>query len=274
MNWARSGVNTTLRPPTNVARPYLSPTQPCDASVCLKDFAWGDPSGGAYSTVRELGAFLSTFFSDDESGPLLGGASRREMLATRWRNSDGESGFALTWEMERLGDYWLHTKMGDVSGYSAEVIMVPELKLGIVVLANLEEHASAPAEAMARILVPAFDALFRNMQPSLLPPNAARFVGTYVGNATGRSAQVALQAGALTLSLLGGAPLQWLGDSTSRPLLFRVLPPPGDGDSCFDQQTVDFVQTLEFQTDASGAVVSFTMDIYFGEAFVARGSRR
>ena len=79
-------------------------------------------------------------------------------------------GFALTWELyDGPSGYWLRTKRGDVDGYASEMIMVPELKLGIVTLSNVVEHAQSAAQALAQILVPAFDTADKFHTPSSDP---------------------------------------------------------------------------------------------------------
>jgi len=66
-------------------------------------------------------------------------------MLIRYLNSGGEDGFALPWELYKVGDYMIRTKRGDVFGYASEIIMVPELKLGIIVLSNCVEHAANSA---------------------------------------------------------------------------------------------------------------------------------
>jgi hypothetical protein len=86
----------------------------------------------------------------------------------------------------------LRTKRGDVAGYASELLMVPELKLGIVVLASEVEHAQATAQTLTNILVPAFDAALRVLEAEVdmgqaggeganatLPGGLEVFIGNY-----------------------------------------------------------------------------------------------
>jgi len=44
-------------------------------------------------------------------------------------------------------DYFMRTKSGGTDGYGSQMLMIPELKLGIIVLANLAGHATSPSQA-------------------------------------------------------------------------------------------------------------------------------
>jgi hypothetical protein len=85
-----------------------------------------------------------------------------------------------------------------MSRFSSEIMLIAPLKLGIVVLANCGTRAPAPAnvtfvmvvfnpqlcvrvwQAMARILVPAFEAALRAIPPKGPPLPLDAFLGNYV----------------------------------------------------------------------------------------------
>lgn len=69
------------------------------------------------------------------------------------------------------------------SFYLLEIILVEELKLGIVVLVNTEEEASPIAVAVSEIITPAFTQVLQSLQNELnnLPPNYNSYLGVYGG---------------------------------------------------------------------------------------------
>ena len=192
------------------------PPMPC-GSFCLEDFGWQQPSGAMYSTVSDLSSVLSMLFRADtdtnnnvkedgnvkekkekkeekknrgkrpkgspfsSSPPLLDPATIREILHPRYITTDREGGYATTFELYHIGNYMIRSKRGDVDGYASEIILVPELQLGIVVLASMVEHAQYVAQRLTGMILPAFDAHFRTLGPSLPPSpfHLSTYVGTY-----------------------------------------------------------------------------------------------
>ena len=129
-----------------LAEPYLENFTSCGLA-CLRDFGWSYPSGSMYSSINDLAKICSLMFQYDKpSSNILSPTTLRETLLPKYLMPDREGGYALTWELYRIGDYMIRTKRGDVKGYASELIMVPELKLGIVVLANQVEHAQYAAQ--------------------------------------------------------------------------------------------------------------------------------
>ena len=90
--------------------------QPC-GSFCLEDFGWAQPSGGMYSTVRDLGQVLSMLFQyDADTTPtpvsLLQPSTLREILLPSYITRDRQGGYATTFELYKMNDYFLRTKRG------------------------------------------------------------------------------------------------------------------------------------------------------------------
>ncbi len=114
-----TGVNITRAPHAQLALPYLDDKLPCGLA-CLQDFGWSDPCGAMYSSVADIGKVMSLMFRDEAAyapgtDQILDGASVRETLLPTFMFPD-EDGFAMTWEMYKLGDYLVRTKRGDVNG--------------------------------------------------------------------------------------------------------------------------------------------------------------
>lgn len=160
---------------------------------------------------------------------------------------------------------------------------VPELKLGIVVLANEVEHAAAACQSVAGILVPAFDALFRAAPQDAgwpAPPlPLAAYTGTFVGKlpsdsrsqaGAGASQSIVMSLSADGTHLLcsyAATVLKFLPGSSSDTHLFVMEPPAGDMESCFFRLVSDEFQLLQFHVEG-GQVREMTMDIEWGIVFV------
>eukprot|EP01087_Luapelamoeba_hula_P017704 TRINITY_DN5608_c0_g1_i1.p1 TRINITY_DN5608_c0_g1~~TRINITY_DN5608_c0_g1_i1.p1 ORF type:complete len:531 (-),score=78.18 TRINITY_DN5608_c0_g1_i1:49-1641(-) len=183
-----SGVNITQAPASRLATPYWADGSVCAPSSCLTDAGWADPSGALYSTSGDLGKLLKMLLAQGPQGDsqLLDGTTIRESFAPRYIGTDREGGFATPWELNYFDDYLLRTKQGDVNGYSSEIIMVPELTFGIVVLANTEFHAASYAQAVAAIMIPILDTVFRVLESMpQVPENYKEYIGEYtIANTT------------------------------------------------------------------------------------------
>eukprot|EP00040_Diaphanoeca_grandis_P032590 m.197996 g.197996 ORF g.197996 m.197996 type:complete len:530 (-) comp32675_c0_seq1:89-1678(-) len=260
--------------PSNAA--CVTDIAPCPD--CLSDFGWGNPAGGMFSSARDLGKVMSLVFNNTNANTnegVLSSESIRETLLPRFIQTDREGGFGLTWELYKMGDYWLRTKRGDVNGYASEIVMVPELKLGIVALSNVVEHAQLPAQTMAEILVEAFDTASRYTAPrtktpaSLLITLAGSYQTSFGPNATDTETIVNVNGdlvspvtnNALVPSILLFVP-QLSNDTHST---FRLLPLPGNAASCFNIQLDDWYQLVRFENN-NGAI-NFSLDIFYGQVW-------
>lgn len=168
-----------------LAVPYYDDGTPC--KDCLDDYGWANTCGGFYSSAKDLSTFISLFFRDQVSanisqGQILDGATIREMMLPVYLYSDYQSGFATAWELYKFGNHLLRTKRGDVEGYSSEILLINELKLGIVVLTNVAEKSPSFAQVIAGLLIPIFETVITYNQP--LPPvpkNWKKYLGNYQG---------------------------------------------------------------------------------------------
>eukprot|EP00808_Paulinella_micropora_P014436 g10109.t1 len=290
-----TGTNMSQAPMSRLAKPYLPDSQgkivACPAKVCLRTNGWDIPAGSFYSSVNDLNTLMKLFFNDQAAigsapGQILDGATIRDSLRIRYLNSDGMTGFALPWELYKFDDYMLRTKRGDVEGYASELIMVQELKLGFVVLANVMEHAQAAAQAMARVLVPAFRNSFAAManNPSPPPPpvppspskraiDLALYVGTYVSSGAGTINITFPVAGVSMLSLstqYTTTALYYMNFPSLNQHTFMTVPAPGDLNACLVYQLEwdQYYDYVYFHADSSGSkILSLTMDVYYGYVF-------
>jgi len=263
-----TGVNATNAPKSQTATAYVDNGQPC--LNCLNDFGWSDPCCSMYSSGRDLAKLITLLLNYDspknlQEGQVLDGSSIREMMQPRYLQSDRESGFALPFELYHLNDYMLRTKLGDVNGYSAQIVLVPELKLGIAVLANKMKDALPYAEAMSGILIPGLDSVMRSFDVPAIPQDWKRYVGVY----THGSDAIEITGSSNALNLVGSGMnnnLKWYSDN-----LFQLLPPLGDLESCFWRSNIFYpnYQWVEFQEN-NGRIISFTIPAVRGSTLYIR----
>jgi serine beta-lactamase-like protein LACTB len=96
------------------------------------------PAGCMYSTVTDLAKFMKVVFADGKSpkGTILKPEALRAMLTLQFEKEGAKTGFGLGF---MLGDLDGHKRVGHggaIYGFSTELAMLPDKKLGVVVIAN------------------------------------------------------------------------------------------------------------------------------------------
>jgi len=96
---------------------------------------------------------------------------------------DGISQFGQgTFESVYAYGYWVFTKGGLTVSMGTSIAIVPELKLGVTVMFNINSGIDSDKlnSEIMRLLIPAVvDALKNNQEPLPLPPNYETFLGSY-----------------------------------------------------------------------------------------------
>lgn len=106
------------------------------------------PAGNLFTSVEDLARFLSCLFADGKvNGKQI---LTPETLTEMWtpQLTDSESGFGLGFSVGEFRDRRRISHSGAVYGFSSSWIGVPELKVGVVVLAN-EDIAMGPVSRIA-----------------------------------------------------------------------------------------------------------------------------
>ena len=258
---------------------------PC-GNFCLEDFGWSQPSGGMFSTVADLSSLMSMIFQYDNASTstFLRASTLREILLPHYITSDRQGGYALTFELYKIGDYMIRTKRGDVDGYASEIIMIPELKVGIVVLSSMVEHAQYIAQRMTGMLLPQFDSYFRssNVQTGSPPFPLSKYVGLYETTSTTTTSTTAPNgSSSLNVNVVGTTlVVDWNRsrlhfesvvvdkNEMTTTHLFRLLPWNGEAfgpgaKSCSETQMDDWYELLKF-TVSDSVVVSLSVDFVYG----------
>lgn len=94
------------------------------------------PAANLYSTVIDLSKFIT--FILNEGKPLLKNETFKEMNTVQFTDKKDASGFGLGFSVSKLHNFRSVGHGGAVYGFSSNLIVIPEQKLGAVVLNNLD----------------------------------------------------------------------------------------------------------------------------------------
>eukprot|EP01104_Vermistella_antarctica_P002187 TRINITY_DN1234_c3_g2_i1.p1 TRINITY_DN1234_c3_g2~~TRINITY_DN1234_c3_g2_i1.p1 ORF type:complete len:419 (+),score=44.93 TRINITY_DN1234_c3_g2_i1:323-1579(+) len=150
----------------------------------ITPLGWGTPAGGLYSTANDMAKFISGFFFN-QSNPdaILSATSVNEMTGYSFNLQDGVSAFGSPFEMYYNNSLWYVMKAGGYTGYRAELLLVPSLKLGIFTAGSSEYQGgddSLFTLEIAKTILPVLTQIISESQPSAhLPPSWKSYVGSY-----------------------------------------------------------------------------------------------
>jgi len=165
----------------------------------LYEFGWESPAGAMYSTVNDLSKFMSLLFRDNlsygsTSEQILDGQTIKEWLlpgyVTAVIDNSGVTAMGLPWESVirnvtgRNSLYWQKGKSGAVLGYTAQMLTIPSLKLGVSALLNagLGGPAGLIGDMVMQAALEVLDSSLSEFQPAPpLPPDPSLYIGNYTG---------------------------------------------------------------------------------------------
>jgi serine beta-lactamase-like protein LACTB len=106
------------------------------------------PAGNLYTSADDLARFLAFLFAEGAVGEnqLVRPETLDEMFTPQW--TDEESGYGLGFHVSRFRDLKRIGHSGAVYGFSSTLAAIPELKVGVVVLAN-EDISLGPVRKLA-----------------------------------------------------------------------------------------------------------------------------
>ena len=226
---AMADTGTTYPPDVmaTLATPYAG-----DGSVApFTPLGWGAPDGGVRTTARDAAKFIQHWLRGARTSSF-----RRENFQPRFLNQDGNSGFGTPWEMYRAGpgEHLLRTKSGDLPGYTAQLILSPELAFGMAFFWNGVAESYTVQDALAQLALPTVqglvDTAFRRSTFPPVPPGVAAAVNrTYVSDSAPIQFQIDIATGTGTRGgpqyaiWVPGFGTFWLRYAPS------LAPPPGAG---------------------------------------------
>jgi len=119
------------------------------------DFGALTPAAGLYTSVDAIARFISLQFrdTDGDAGPVLSGPTLQEMHAAGSRGS-GPGDFAIGWELGGVGGHATIGHPGVVYGFTTQITLVPDTKLGVAVFTNGRTDPGAIANEILAALLP------------------------------------------------------------------------------------------------------------------------
>jgi Beta-lactamase len=262
-----------------VAEPYLSDGAPC-GEACLSDWGWEDPPGSFFSSSRDMSTLLIRFLEGSPIWPqreesrarvVPNPSVSREMMLPRYMNADRISGFALPFELYWVGNYLIRTKRGDDNGWSAEMVLVPELKLGIITNVNVVENSADATQQVVNTLLPIIEAAIRTHQaPPSRPKAWEDYVGTYRHGESTVTVTHDRVSGQLYIATNFGvqmAQLEW-NEGTDA---FQLMAMEGDQWSCFlTEVEQSMFEWAEFSRSQAGSVEAVVLPAVSGYSVLYR----
>ena len=148
------------------------------------EMGWSAPCGGLYTSTNDLIKFFQFIFDDaNQFSNVINKTALNSYLTPGMLLPDGISLYGSgTFETFYANGYWTLTKGGLAEAMAASISMVPELKLGVSTLLNVNSgyQADSMNAKIMRIMVPAvLIALQENQVPVALPPSYEQYLGTY-----------------------------------------------------------------------------------------------
>jgi CubicO group peptidase (beta-lactamase class C family) len=145
-------------------------------------------AGGLYSTVDDIARFVALQFRDGPVGgaQVLAGGTLREMRAPVFLASDWKSARGIGWQIERVAAPGGHPTAvghsGGLPGWATNVMLVPELEVGVAVFVNTGADAAGLSRAALEVLVPVLARLKSRSEAAAaepLPEGWQRYAGRY-----------------------------------------------------------------------------------------------
>jgi len=145
-----------------------------------KPLYWGNPCGGMYSTTADILKYATHI-------TLKNGLLSQNGFEHYFMNgalfSDGVSSYGRAgWEIAVSNGHRILTKEGTIGGFCSNLAIIPELKLGVFLWANVQSTMTYASARTLNILVPAIMEGLMSNQKKELPSIADEILGTYSTN--------------------------------------------------------------------------------------------
>ncbi len=148
------------------------------------------PASGFYSNAFDLGIFLTALFAGGEGtrGQVVRPVTLAQMWVPQLSSSDRRIGYGLGFVVEDFEGYWSIRQGGSGQGTSVELMVLPEEKIGVVLLTSIE-GADAVLNRLAKYILHLMLAYRQGstrpvLQPTfpLHPDDAHALAGTYTNS--------------------------------------------------------------------------------------------
>lgn len=131
-----------------------------------------------------MSRFISFQFRDGPAGgkQILGGSTLWEMHSPVFMKPDWKSGIAIAWALRRV---WDHGHTGGIHGFTADITLIPDMKLGIAVFTNIlftdtDWRPNVLSHSALELLIPVLSRVFAAKQAALAvaaPPDWQKYTG-------------------------------------------------------------------------------------------------
>jgi CubicO group peptidase (beta-lactamase class C family) len=216
-----------------------------------------DSVGALVSSVSDLAKWASFQFrdSDANAGPVLTGASLRDMHRPHFLLPDWSQGWGLGWRLTRNDAGARIDHGGSLPGYRSSLLLDPSSRVAVILLMNADD---GPREMSAGILKLVAEPIRRAAASSPAAPalstDLARFAGLYRDRFGGQVYVLAVTGG---LQLLDPEAADIEASAVmlrqTGPASFVTESPPGS-------ITRAVASRVQFTLDEGGQAASFTMD--------------
>jgi serine beta-lactamase-like protein LACTB len=180
------------------------------------------PAGSMYSTVNDLGRFMSALFAGGKGrgGQVLQPETLRQMLTPQFAKEGDKTGFGIGFNIAELDGHKRIGHGGAIYGFATELSALPDEKLGVVVVAS-RDVTNGITRHIATLALQQMLAVRQNkpapkiaVTESVGAERARKLAGRYAGK-DGKVIELTERDGRLyALSLKGGTlnELRALGD--------------------------------------------------------------
>lgn len=231
-----------------------------DEGECRSAVGWCAPAAAMFTSTKDLQTFFKMLFAEKDT-PIMSRSTMNQFMLPGALLPDAISAYGLgTWEMLYSGCYWTLTKGGLVDGFSAELAVVPELKLGTSILVNINSgYATSTLSATTMlVLEPAILAALAEVQQAYrLPTNYTDWLGHYSGVLSLEEGEYTTVNGVLAGSLFGTAQFFVWEESLSSSTQTAFRYSTSDASlSCLTSSETDNFGIAYFSMKEHGPVVS------------------
>ena len=160
-------------------------------------------TGGLYTSVTEIARFMALQFRDGPVGgaQILDGTTLREMHAPVLMRDTWERAVGLGWLRDRVAGETTIGHPGDHSGFTAEICLVPDLKIGLAIFINSNGNLAQVTRDVGTMLFPVVRSVIEAERRSQQPPAPSawnRYVGTFSTPSMNGPLEIRLIGGVLT----------------------------------------------------------------------------
>src|SRR5207245_10133906 len=120
------------------------------------------PAGCMYSTVLDLGRFLSVLFNQGQgpNGRVLQAATLEKMWTPQFAKPDEKSGFGIGFYVSQLDGHRVVEHGGAIYRFATQAAALPDATLGVVAVTTMDSSTAVTshvAEMALRLMLAAHD---------------------------------------------------------------------------------------------------------------------